>query len=348
MEEIINHADEDGSLPSVQDLQNNNSIIIENNTDTKTNSQPSGVEKIIIHDVQILQNVSTSRRCSSEYDIENMDIIMIKQTSPYEYISKSNVEDAMFCIIEEKPFQILDEVSLLVDAEFSARKESVKQLEKIDHIFESQENKQEEEKKLSKKRKRLPDQWKRNIRKQKRQAGGEYINTKGQLARSKEVQQKTCLSKKCVFACEKKITQVERLNFHKAYWGLTDEQKPHFLSKHITRQFAKRKRTDKEDSRKKYFYEYFFEVYGVRVRVCQAFFLNTLDISKQKIYYFFKNIQREETNVPRCLLSKKHSKKVVSDESVAKVKKHIKSFPVVDSLYCRANSKKIFRERSKF
>ncbi|KAJ8931632.1 hypothetical protein NQ314_015426 [Rhamnusium bicolor] len=149
----------------------------------------------------------------------------------------------------------------------------------------------------TRKRKRAVDNWKQNIRKRKRQAGEEYINTRGKIQPRKDMKAMTCHSEQ------------------------------------------------KETSRKALSYQYYFEINSARLRVCQEFFLNTLAISKQRIYYFFKKIQTNKTNIPRDQQQGKHSKKVLTEEQKNVVRRHIESFAVFDAHYCRSTSNRSYLER---
>lgn len=197
----------------------------------------------------------------------------------------------------------------------------------------------------SRKRQRNLNGWKQNVRKHNRQHGKEYINVKGEKIMQKTVKERMCnTNEKCPFKCSIVITKEERKLIHDSFWKLSDEKKVHFYSKHIKRKIAARKRTRSEISKKQYSYEYFFIVHGVQIKVCQAYFLNTLNISKQRIYYFFKMFQNSSTNIPRSPLQGKHVKKCISEEKKNEVRNHIKSFPTVDSHYCRASTNKKYLE----
>lgn len=171
---------------------------------------------------------------------------------------------------------------------------------------EENDNKKDQK---TRKRKRNSQNWKQNVRKEKRQHGEEYVSSAGNTVPKKSVKNLGCKTEKCPFNCTLKITAEERENINKKFWSLNDDMKSHFYSKHVKQYFAKRKRTKKENSKKVYSYEYMFYVSGIRIKVCQEFFLNTLNISKSRIYYFFKKVQDHDTNVPRPPLTGKHKKK---------------------------------------
>lgn len=186
--------------------------------------------------------------------------------------------------------------------------------------------------------------WKQNVRKRGRQSGKEYVDVTGKTKPGKCVKSISCNEKNCPFRCYSKITEDERKIIFDKFWKLTDDKKSHFYSKHVVRQPAVRKRTKSEVSKKTFSYVYHLYVRGVKIKVCQDFFLATLNISKNRIYYFFKKVQDPKSGVPRSPLTGKHKKKVILDERKELVRKHIASFPTVDSHYCRANSSRKYLE----
>lgn len=183
----------------------------------------------------------------------------------------------------------------------------------------------------------------KNIKKRMRQSGREYKDDKGQLHRERKIQLSSSCDFSCCHDCIVKFSEFERKQIFNSFWGLSDNEKTQFYSKFIKRCAPKRKRTQKTDSRKQFTYKYYFETNSVTLDVCQKFFLSTLDISKQRIYYFFKNYYNE-TGTPTQPKHGKHIKKVTPDADIEDIKNHIKSFPVVDSHYCRANSQKQYLE----
>lgn len=264
-------------------------------------------------------------------------------------------------IIFEDQNRITDDLST-PEADYPSSSKNPTELNVLNEIFISPENTDnvpesieintedridEVQKPTSKKRQKNPNKWKQNVRKHNRQHGHEYINVKDQKVPTKSVKENMCNSnEKCPFKCSVKISKEERDIIHASFWKLSDEKKWHFYSKHIKRQISARKRTKNETSRREYSYEYFFIISGVQVKVCQLFFLNTLNISKQRIYYFFKKSQNTSTDVPRTPIQGKHVKKKISDEKKNEVRAHIKSFPAVESHYCRSNTKKTYLERN--
>lgn len=130
------------------------------------------------------------------------------------------------------------------------------------------------------------------------------------------------------------------------FWKLTDEKKLHYYAQHITKQQAKRKRTLNAESKRKNSFVYFMEMSGGRFRVCRQFFLTTLDISRQRIYYFFKINFNSETGVAQSPTKGKHIKNQTHPSVIRSVTDHIKSFPTVESHYCRENTNKNYLDQS--
>lgn len=144
----------------------------------------------------------------------------------------------------------------------------------------------------------------------------------------------------------KTISFQDRCSVHESFWSLNDGKKYHFYSKHVERAEAKRKRTKNETTKKHFTYTYWLTVKSVKTKVCREFFLNTLNINKGRILYFFKkNVSSTSTEVPRSPWSGRHKKKEISEVAKEEVRKHILKFPTVESHYCRANSSKKYLEK---
>lgn len=144
--------------------------------------------------------------------------------------------------------------------------------------------------------------WQCNLRKRYRQMGETYIAVDGTVKTGRTIKE-TCPSS-CFLRCQFHIDETQRLEIHKSFWKLTDNEKDHFYAKNIERNYSIRKRTKAEQSQRIFSFIYFFDVCGEggetskRVRVCQKFFVQTLDISKGRIYYYFQNIHNSETGTP--------------------------------------------------
>ena len=86
-----------------------------------------------------------------------------------------------------------------------------------------------------------------------------------------------------------------------------------------------------------YTFKYYFTVSSTKIRVCQSFYLSTLDITntRLKTYYATRN---QSTGTPSASKRGKHVKKKIADEHRDAIRSHINSFNRVESQYCRAKS----------
>lgn len=116
-------------------------------------------------------------------------------------------------------------------------------------------------------------------------------------------------------------------------------------------QMGQKKRTRVADSitsvsRRNYSIKYFlFAENDVKVRVCKAFYLTTLDISRTRVAYFHSNTQ--QSSLPHE--SQKGRHRVVSDLSKQlkdNIRNHINSILQIASHYCRARTSKEYVEGS--
>lgn len=131
--------------------------------------------------------------------------------------------------------------------------------------------------------------------------GETYIGVDGTVKIGRTVK-KTCPIS-CYLRCQYNINETQRLEIHKSFWKLTDNEKDRFYAKNVERICSVRKRTKAEQSRRLFSFIYFFDYCEMgectkRVQVCQKFFINTLDISKGRIYYYFQNIHDPKTGIP--------------------------------------------------
>ncbi|GBM05744.1 hypothetical protein AVEN_55836-1 [Araneus ventricosus] len=79
---------------------------------------------------------------------------------------------------------------------------------------------------------------------------------------------------------------------------------------------------------------------GEKIQVCKSFYLGTFSIS-QKPVYIAHSTKNVETNTPTLdQRGKNENSRRVSKGDPVLVREHIKSFPVVESHYCRAHTKR--------
>jgi hypothetical protein len=188
------------------------------------------------------------------------------------------------------------------------------------------------------KRARNEGDWKKNVRKRKHQAGESYLSVRGKIVGEKKVcNLKNCLNN-CKFQCSNFISNDLRAQIHKKFYELSQNEKYHFISNTTERRLKKQKLSISD--RKNFSFLYFLQNENVLLRVCKPFYLGTLNIS-QKVIYGVHQRKDVVTGVPSSDKRGRHGKhNKVTEERKNFVRNHIKSFPVVESHYCRSDTKR--------
>lgn len=199
-----------------------------------------------------------------------------------------------------------------------------------------------------------PKAWKRIKLRDARQAGKAYTNrSKKPVPPKRGVPGETCTAK-CPFACSTKVTPEVRLSFNNQFWALTDELKRSTYGIYVEKTLPKRRRVPEHDPnttsdedkqseaakpKKRFTFKYFIPALGngLKIRVCRSFFCKTLNISYNRINYYFSQATGYEHG--------KHIKKQTDHDGIICAKKHILSFKTDESHYCRPSCSKVFLER---
>lgn len=190
---------------------------------------------------------------------------------------------------------------------------------------------------LTRKRKRNPNEWKGEKRKQLRQSGQSYVTVRGELQPEKSLQKCKVDHLKCRFKCSQKISDERRTCIHQQHWSLCDQEKRHFYIATTTRKDKVRSRRAENPNRKKQSYSYYFTIDGTDTRICKEFYLKTLDIDEKRIIN--SHCSKNESGIPMPYRrgKKQHNKFVKAKDFI---RKHIESIPKVESHYCRRDTKK--------
>lgn len=139
------------------------------------------------------------------------------------------------------------------------------------------------------------------------------------------------------FKCKEKFTDEERLEYFTAYWNLNSyERQRDFICANITEGKPERIRTD-EKRRKTVSMNYFFN----QNRVCQSFFLNTLDIGERTVDRSLRS-KRSGTFATTDKRGKHIPHNITPDSMVENIRKHIESFPVLEAHYTRKDTNRKF------
>lgn len=200
-------------------------------------------------------------------------------------------------------------------------------------------------KKRSRKHLPMPGTWLRNVRKKNHQAGKEYINQKGIVVPPKKVTTKKDCLNACKLKCAKHITEDERRSIFSGYYKLASHnEKSLFLINHTERTTKTRKTTNEENPpRRNFSFKYYFTVKNKKLQVCKTYFLSTLSISQKSIYNVHNN-KDIDTNIPKPDGRGLYKSTTISETDKNDVRKHIDSFPKVESHYCRSDTRKQYLE----
>lgn len=198
--------------------------------------------------------------------------------------------------------------------------------------------------KVTRKRIRNPEKWACNIRKQKFDRGLEYISTRKKLRPARKIISKKDCTEKCIYKCAKKISEEDRNQIFTDYYKLDAKEKRMFILNTTERSNPERRRKGKncENSKKVNSYRYFFIINNNKIQVCKIFYCGTLSISQKPIYTVHKH--STETHTLRKSNQGKHKKKHTSNEDADLVRQHINMFPVIESHYCRSDTKRQYIE----
>ena len=143
---------------------------------------------------------------------------------------------------------------------------------------------------------RNPQQWKATIRKRRREGGQSYVDRKGRHIPARRLDTDKGCNGACRFKCTQNFCADKRKAIFDTFWSLNDEGKSHFYARNA-KHFEKknRKRTQAEQSRRKYSISYFFHLNDAPIRMCKIFFLS---ISEKRISYFFDQIYKKKRQLP--------------------------------------------------
>ena len=185
--------------------------------------------------------------------------------------------------------------------------------------------------------------WKKSKTKALTVSGKEHTNWKGKIIPAKSIKNtKDC--SKCSLKCSLNIDQDCRQSIFDAYYNLTTvEQRYFILNTTCCNPVNRRTTKNAQENVKNNSFSFFFDKgNNIRVQVCKTFYLDTLSVSQKKVYNVHTNKTAHDT--PKPDVRGTNTKKGFSEEVKGHIRRHIKSFPVVESHYCRAHSKKQYLE----
>lgn len=137
--------------------------------------------------------------------------------------------------------------------------------------------------------------WKRNIAKNLRQMGLNYIDSSGRERPARKVRE-PC-STTCRHECSLNFSTDIRKMLHTNYWQMTNDRKQLFIGKYVERIAKKRCTTLNEDSRRQFSLFYYLPLNDKRLKVCRTFFVNTLNISPFVVSFHFRKEAEKINNI---------------------------------------------------
>ncbi|CAG2220578.1 unnamed protein product [Mytilus edulis] len=139
---------------------------------------------------------------------------------------------------------------------------------------------------------------------------------------------------KCKFKCSVKITAQQAGDIFATYYQLGSyEKQRNFICQHVEQTKAKRCTTNRKENSN----TYFLTTDGKKERVCKAFFLGILHVSKKTVEYSLKK-KEHGVFVGRDNRGKNPSINRTPEGDRHFIREHIQSFPTVSSHYTRKDS----------
>ncbi|ESO82665.1 hypothetical protein LOTGIDRAFT_155680 [Lottia gigantea] len=195
----------------------------------------------------------------------------------------------------------------------------------------------------SRKRKRDPSQWQRNVRHRRRVKGESYVTRRGKRVPQKGPKPVNCLN--CRFKCSTLFNEDERKRICGEYYALADNaRQKDFLCKRVKVLKVHRHRSRHNKSKKNKSCEYSFVKHCSEYRVCKKFFQSTLNIGHSAITTAITSIDSSGNFSGDDGTPAKTPGNKIKPERIANVKTHITSFEPVESHYCRKQTKAHYRQ----
>lgn len=163
-----------------------------------------------------------------------------------------------------------------------------------------------------------------NEHKSARQNGESYVDAGGTSRMKRQV--KPPCGASCHMKCFSKFTPEQRLGVHKAFWSLNDAQKIKFYNDHLSKKSIVRRKQGEIIRKHNFTVKYSLTIDDKRVKVCRIMFINTLDISVHRIYYFMSKDEKAqiEYNHGKC------KSRYIKEEEKDLIREHIRSIPFVE------------------
>ncbi|XP_031328186.1 uncharacterized protein LOC116159361 [Photinus pyralis] len=185
-----------------------------------------------------------------------------------------------------------EEVAVLhVTAENSQQKSPVVNAAPSEKIQKAKRKIFESREKISRKRTRIPEKWKKNKAAIARAKGESYLSQNGKIMPQKQIEQGTLCKEKCRLNCNDKFTLEARYAILKKYYSLDINAKNALLFKSIVIENVQRHRANTTNP-KKFTFKYSITYDQKVIPVCRDALCGLFQFSRKKI----ENIQRKLKN----------------------------------------------------
>ncbi|XP_047986390.1 uncharacterized protein LOC125226450 isoform X2 [Leguminivora glycinivorella] len=192
---------------------------------------------------------------------------------------------------------------------------------------------------LKRRKQAKPSEWKVNIAKKRKMEGLPYV-TQGIKRPAKVPKPIEC--DKCQFKCTEQFSDEERCSLCRNFYSMDFRARKNFILSCLTIQPVKTRKLQKTSNKKERSFskKCFFQKDNDKIQVCQKFFMATLCISVDVITDAVNKKDSLGLYAGDDQRGKKSPPNKTKREDVQQVKNHIESFPVMDSHYCRKDTKK--------
>ena len=190
-----------------------------------------------------------------------------------------------------------------------------------------------------------PESWGRNVAKSSHLKGCQYKKARGILGSAtvppKSVQ--PCNCNKCRYKCSEIFSDDDREQICKQFYELADySRQKDFIINHVvempTKTVAKNSQQHRQVSR-----AFYLTNNAKRIRVCGNFFCKTLDLKIRSVQKYF-TVHRGSIGLGSVVDG--HGRHAppnkTADWKLNLIRKHIESFPTMESHYCRADSTRLY------
>ncbi|CAG5005425.1 unnamed protein product [Parnassius apollo] len=189
--------------------------------------------------------------------------------------------------------------------------------------------------KKGKKRIRNPQKWKKNISKELKNSGKEYVSRTGKNIDAK-VMRPPC---NCRLQCRNQFSEDQRRQIFESYWNLASIQRQRdFLCSCIEPLNILCRRIKNVEKPRTPNCSFLFLNNGRGFKMCKTFLLNTLGISERTLRTVIEAKKYNSGMAPKDNRGKHGHHKKTDPEILQSVKNHINSIPRIESHYLRAHT----------